>query len=455
MTDDVIGGYRMVRRLGEGSRADVYLGHPVAATPGGGQAAIKVYRADVPFEAITAELHALSESAGPHVVAVEDVATVHGRPVPILERLRARSLAELLSQRGSIGLGEAITLLVPLAQVVARLQERGVAHRRLSPGSILFSEAGAPVLTGFGSASSLGSLSPAAREAQPALVADLEALRDLSRVVLEAAGDREVWRWLENASLDSRLPTDLCERLFALGPAEPVNLEKTAAAQSDAVRIALLPARTRSRGRRLGVIPEGGESGGGLGARAVASGAALVGRIRELIAPVRARFWIVGAGALATLVLALVLVPEGASDATSDAVPSAPSSATATPTPAESREPDASITGDDPVDALRTLLRTRADCLGAASILCLDAVAQAGSSALAADQELVRALQEGTDSAASPATVAPTFSGSLEFTVEEQLGGTALVTVTGPETQPASVLMIRSEAGWRIRDYIG
>ena len=451
VTEDVIGGYRLVRRLGEGSRADVYLGHPIAATSRGGQTAVKVYRADVSIESITTELHALSEAAGPHVVDVEDVATSSGRPVAILERLGARSLADLLAQRGSLRVGEAITILVPLAQAIARLQAKGVSHGRLAPASVLFSEAGAPVLARFGSAVSLGPLSPAQREAQPTLTADLAALRDVARIVLEAAGDSELWPWLENADLDSRFPDELRDRLFALGPAESVTLEPTRSQENDAVRLALLPARPRSRARRLGPIPPRGE-GVGWGARVMRSGTELIGRIRELIAPVRARFWVIGAGAMATLVVALVLVPQGSSDATSDATPAERATEVSTPTPTSSPADD-EITGDDPVAALRALLRVRDDCLSAASILCLDAVAQPGSSALAADQALVRGLQSdgaGTGEEES----APTFAGAAEFAVEEQLGGSALVTVTGPDMQPASILMIRSEAGWRIRDYI-
>jgi len=175
--------------------------------------------------------------------------------------------------------------------------------------------------------------------------------------------------------------------------------------------------------------------------------------LRELVAPVRARFWAIGIGALAALVGALVLVPQGSSDATPDAVasdsPTAP--AIAEQIPAEGA-PD-EILGDDPAVALAALLESRELCIHSASVLCLDAVDQIGSQALAEDQARIRALHEGADAGGDipDETVPPQ---PWEFEIGEQLGGAALVTVSGADSEPASILMIRSEAGWRIRDYL-
>jgi len=59
-------------------------------------------------------------------------------------------------------------------------------------------------------------------------------------------------------------------------------------------------------------------------------------------------------------------------------------------------------------------------------------------------------LQAGTElpAAARIASIAPTLT--------EQLGDAALLDLDGPPEhgKPASVLMIRSEAGWRIRGYL-
>jgi hypothetical protein len=78
--------------------------------------------------------------------------------------------------------------------------------------------------------------------------------------------------------------------------------------------------------------------------------------------------------------------------------------------------------------------------------LCLDAVVQVGSPALAADQALILALQDGAESpdeliASTPSLV-------------ERLGDSALISLGG-KTQPASILLMKGQAGWRIRAYLG
>jgi hypothetical protein len=151
------------------------------------------------------------------------------------------------------------------------------------------------------------------------------------------------------------------------------------------------------------------------------------------------------------------------------------STPTHTPSTAPKREEEtdaaaleSAIAGDDPVVAADALLRLRAECLRARSAACLAGVDQAGSVALAADlAELARldrpgggigeqaGAGEGTDPDAVTAPPAD------PIVLVERLGGTAILSVPAsslgdstPDTPPASLLLIRSEAGWRIRDVL-
>jgi len=56
MPEDTIAGYRILRKLGSGSRAEVYLGHAAALASSGvnATAALKCFRADAPDESIFA-----------------------------------------------------------------------------------------------------------------------------------------------------------------------------------------------------------------------------------------------------------------------------------------------------------------------------------------------------------------------------------------------------------------
>ena len=445
VTDDVVGGYRLVRVLGEGSRAVVWLGHPTASTGRSTPVAVKIYGPHVDFASMEREIAALSEVAGPHIVGVRDLAVGHdGRPVLVLERLAGHTLAGLLAERAHLAIGEAITILVPIAEVVARLSVAGVSHGHIVASSVFFSAEGAPVLACFGAAVTTGASSIAQREDEAALAEDLRALRDLATVVLGSVpvspGMATFLAWAEASVLTPDWIEEFRARLFALGPAEPVARASVQASESTELRAAMLPARPRNRPTSvLSPVLE-----------ALDRLPPVLARVREWVAPVRARFWVAGAAALALLVASLVLVPHGSSDATPD-MPTEVSS----PTPAV-LESDDDVSDDDPTVALEALLEARAECIRSVSVLCLDDVDQAGSAALTADQQLIRSIQTGSSMPADSS--APLLEGPWEFVIDEQLGGAALVSVSvsvsRPDSTPASILMIRSEAGWRIRDYL-
>jgi hypothetical protein len=96
----------------------------------------------------------------------------------------------------------------------------------------------------------------------------------------------------------------------------------------------------------------------------------------------------------------------------------------------------------DPVHAAHGLLERRRDCLAHRNPECLAAVDQPGSPLLAADIELAAA---GASLATAPAL--------SRLSLSEALGDAAIVAIAPSDetTKPASVLVIRTEAGWRLR----
>ena len=149
-----------------------------------------------------------------------------------------------------------------------------------------------------------------------------------------------------------------------------------------------------------------------------------------------------GGAAAAVLVVALTVVPSpGAGDVPVAASPQP------TLTGVDLGEPGAppEITGDDPLAALAVLARTRDRCFRDLSVLCLEAVDQQQSSALAQD----RAALDGLLGAATQPPVLDVEGAAIV----ERLGDSALVSL-GADSDPASVLLMKGEAGWRIRDYI-
>ena len=102
-----------------------------------------------------------------------------------------------------------------------------------------------------------------------------------------------------------------------------------------------------------------------------------------------------------------------------------------------------------PAAAAAPLLAARESCIRDMSVLCLDGVVQPDSAASAADRALIRDIQAGQE------LPSPWGVESGEANLDERLGDSAIVSLSDTaDDQPASLLLMKSAAGWRIRDYL-
>ena len=60
------------------------------------------------------------------------------------------SLGQLVAGRGKLGPGETVTVLTPIAQALAYLHGHGFTHGDVSPGNVLFTAHGKPLLADLG-----------------------------------------------------------------------------------------------------------------------------------------------------------------------------------------------------------------------------------------------------------------------------------------------------------------
>ena len=168
-TAPVVPGYTLEARLGRGGSGEVWRAVP---RRGGAAVAVKVLVAGDP-ERQAREAALLGELDHPHLVRLLEV--VHqpqrgGAPrvALVLELLAGGSLAALLARRGRLRPGEVVTAIAPVAAALAHAHDNGVVHGDLSPGNIVFTGEGRPVLTDLGVARVLGETS--AGEVTPAYV---------------------------------------------------------------------------------------------------------------------------------------------------------------------------------------------------------------------------------------------------------------------------------------------
>ncbi len=495
----MVGGYRLVRKLGEGERAEIYLGHAGATDPPEHDrtAAIKLFRRSTSAQSIDIEIEALARASCRHLLELRDLATAaDGRPCLILPRLGAGSLgagslgvgslARLIARRTGIEIGEAVTALAPIVSAIGELHRVGVAHGGIRLSSVLFDRTGAPVVAQFGRASIIGefpgregarSLTPAQLADEPRVLEDLAGLSSMVRHVLDhietssgAAQVGDLRQWLDASNAGERpesFSQELADRLFDLAPALPIRLENPAAQRERAQ----IPPRA--------VLPSGTPAGGGDPAlplrgwfsalhlpgwieQAISSSvdshpfAALRVRIARTLAPVRRPVWIVGAAGLAALVVALTVLPSSHS-ARSGARPGVGLGALPTVSPAPTpSSPTAvadarAIVGDDPVAAAASLIAARGLCLQDRSVLCLGGVDQADSASMEADSHLIRQVQRGEE-----LPVGALLPG-VQLRLVQRFGDSAIIQILLPgagasPTHPASLLIVKGETGWRIRD---
>jgi eukaryotic-like serine/threonine-protein kinase len=165
----LVPGYTLEARLGRGGSGEVWRAVP---RRGGPPVAVKVLVAGDP-ERQAREAALLGALDHPHLVRLLEV--VHqprrgGEPrvALVLELLAGGSLAALLARRGRLRPGEVVTAIAPVAAALAHAHGNGVVHGDLSPGNIVFTAEGRPVLTDLGVARVLGET--AAGEVTPAYV---------------------------------------------------------------------------------------------------------------------------------------------------------------------------------------------------------------------------------------------------------------------------------------------
>ena len=104
---------------------------------------------------IARELEALTRFTSEHMARLVDVGSRGtARRAWCWNAIRG-SLADLLRADDRLTAGEAVTILAPLAQLVAAAHSAGVAHGAFGRRRVLFSARGAPVLIGWGRASSV------------------------------------------------------------------------------------------------------------------------------------------------------------------------------------------------------------------------------------------------------------------------------------------------------------
>jgi beta-lactam-binding protein with PASTA domain len=146
------GRYRIVRKLGSGGMADVYLAEDEEL---GRRVAIKIlndrHATDESFvERFRREAKNAAGLSHPNIVSIYDRGEAEGTYYIAMEYLDGRSLKELVVARGPLPIGDAIDCTRQVLGALRFAHRKGVVHRDIKPHNVMADADGRLKVTDFG-----------------------------------------------------------------------------------------------------------------------------------------------------------------------------------------------------------------------------------------------------------------------------------------------------------------
>src|SRR5688572_9667183 len=134
--------YRLVRPLGEGGMAAVWLAQNETLDI---QVAIKFIRSDMQHAGLSSRLlqeaRAAARLGHPAIVRVIDFGkTETGDPYIVMELLSGEDLGASIKRRGTMPPMKAVRTLIPIVDALAVAHSKRIVHRDLKPENIFLSE---------------------------------------------------------------------------------------------------------------------------------------------------------------------------------------------------------------------------------------------------------------------------------------------------------------------------
>ena len=148
----VSGRYRVVRKLGGGGMADVYLCEDLTL---GRQVAVKVLLprllGDRTFvERFRREAKAAGGLNHANLVSIYDWGEVDGVYFIVMEYVEGETLKDYIRRKGRLGGNEAVRLTLQLLAAMAAAHRRGIIHRDIKPQNVMLDQEGNVKIMDFG-----------------------------------------------------------------------------------------------------------------------------------------------------------------------------------------------------------------------------------------------------------------------------------------------------------------
>jgi len=147
-----LGDFRLLRRLGRGAMAEVYLAEQGSLRR---QVAIKVLKSQLATdETYVRRFHNEAQAAASlihaNIVQIYDVGSTEGIHYIAQEYVQGQNLQELMVRRGPPPLKQAVGIMCQVAAALYKASTAGIVHRDIKPENIMLARTGEVKVADFG-----------------------------------------------------------------------------------------------------------------------------------------------------------------------------------------------------------------------------------------------------------------------------------------------------------------
>ncbi|MFU2164285.1 Stk1 family PASTA domain-containing Ser/Thr kinase [Streptococcus pluranimalium] len=147
------GRYRILKAIGRGGMADVYLAHDLILD--NEEVAIKVLRTNYQTDQIAVarfqrEARAMAELSHPNIVAVRDIGEEDGQQFLAMEYVNGPDLKKYIQQHAPLSNAETVRIMSEVLSAMQLAHQKGIVHRDLKPQNVLLTKDGVAKVTDFG-----------------------------------------------------------------------------------------------------------------------------------------------------------------------------------------------------------------------------------------------------------------------------------------------------------------